>query len=169
MRPLYLKLGDESNFHEYQSAFDALFSSGLTDVLGNKVIFNKDRCHHICYKPEDKRWNKGPRQVWRQERAERIPWIKEALLSPKYIRISTGQSWAYMLEVKEDQQNNLLPELFVAIVDAAKVTAEKPGEVYFLTAYTVSIQEWEEWKKNRPWIYPKEQKPLKPKRKKSKA
>ena len=167
MRPSFLQLGGEDKFAEYQSEFDRLLPSGFMDVLGNCVIFSRDRCHHICYKSTNTKWNKGIRDQCRQDRAERIPWIKAALETPKFIRISTGQIWAYLLEVKGEAQNNLSPELFAVFVNAEKATPENPGEVYFVTGYAVTIREWDEFKKNRPWIYPKnEPKPLKPKKKK---
>lgn len=167
MRPPFLKRGGENNFSDYQKEFDALLPSGLTDVLGNNVIFRQDRCHHICYKSEDVRWNKGPRDQWRQDRAERIPWIKAALQTPKFIRISTGTTWAYLLDIAGDRENDLSPELFAVFVEASEVTPDTPGEVYFLTGYVINIREWEDFKKNKPWVYPKEEpKSLKPKKKK---
>ncbi len=142
MRPPLLALGGEENFTDYQNEFDKLLPSGLSDILGNQVIFDRDRCHHICFKPEDKQWNKGPRDQWRQDRAERIPWIKAALEKPNFIRISTGKIWAYLLEVKEDKQNNLSPELFVAIVNSNEVKPGNPGQVHFITAYTINFKQW---------------------------
>ena len=156
MRPPLLALGDETHFADYQKQFDDLLPSGFIDVLGNRVVFNRDRCAHICYKPENKRWNTGPRDQWEQDRAERIPWIPAALQAPKYIRATTenGKMWAYMLEVPADTQSDLKPELYAAIVDAGQVDPDRTGAVWFVTAYTITNAEWQEWKRNRPWIYP---------------
>lgn len=166
MRPPFLSYRDEEDFAAIQAEFDCLLPSGLVDVLGNSVIFGRDRCHHVCYKPEDRRWNKGPRDQWRPDRAERIPWIREALMNPNYIRVSTGLLWVYLLEVKEDRANNLGPELFATIVNSNGVQPAIPGTVHFITGYTISYQEWNEFKRNRPWIYPSEvPKPAKSKKK----
>lgn len=154
MRPPFLLSGGEENFNAYQTEFDALFCSGFNDILGNEVIFSQNRCHHICYKSEDKKWNKGRRDQWIQARAERIPWIYAALKTPDFIRISYGEIWAYLLAVEQDRENNLPPELFVAIVNSNGVKPNRPGTVYFMTGYTITFKQWNEFKKNHPWIYP---------------
>ena len=166
MRPPFLQLGDSANFAAYQDEFDKRYREGVTDVLGNLVVFDKDRCHHVCFKSEDTVHNKGPRSAWSQERAERIAWIKTALETPKYIRCSPTGNWVYMIEVEADQQNNLNQELFIVIVTAG--TKRRPANIFFRTAYSISGQQWSNFKKTEQIYNAVAPPPLKPKKRKQK-
>ncbi|MCW3100758.1 MAG: hypothetical protein JWL77_6376 [Chthonomonadaceae bacterium] len=169
MRPPFLKLGGEDNFADYQTEFHRLLPSGLIDFLGNQVNFPPGSCHHICYKQSDVRSSSSPRDQWRQDRAERIPWIKVALQKPTFICEGSRPMWVYLVEIEQDRGNNLVPELFCVVVDARDVEPETPGTVYFVTGYTISFREWNDKKKNGRWIHPppKPYKPGKIKKKKT--
>lgn len=156
MRTRLLQLPNgEKDFAICKTEFAALFPSGATtDVLNNKITFEPDACHHVCYKPEDKRRNKGPRTEWEQERAERLLWIKDALTAPKHIRFAPGEYWAYLLEVPGDRENNLSPELYVVIAEPRGATPRSRGALQFKTGHPTTKKEWDDYKKTRPWIYP---------------
>ena len=62
--------------------------------------------------------------------------------------------WVYLLEIAQDRQNKLLPELFCVVVDARDVKPGMPSTVYFVTGYTISFREWNDKKKNGKWIHP---------------
>ncbi len=161
MRPELLELGGEYHFVEYQKQFDALFHSGIvTDVLGNRVIFGPTSCRHVCFtkEHEEKKNLNAARIRWDQKRADRIQWILEALKTPKRIRPAKGNAWAYMLEVIEDKERNLTPELYDVIVNNITTTAHMPygivGTVHFTTAHSIFAIQWDELSKTYPWIYP---------------
>jgi hypothetical protein len=140
-----LKLGNEDHFEDYQAEFDRLFPGGrATDVMGSVITFARDRCRHVCFKSEERIWNTGERGVWQQARAERIPWILEALTAPTCITNAPGNAWAYLLEVPRDQDNDVSGDLYVAIV----------RDRYFLTAFSISYTQWNKYRSNRPWVYP---------------
>ena len=87
MRPPLLNLRGEEDKALYQAEFDRLYHADpVYDVLGNKVLFRSDRLEHVCLKSSDEVWNKGPREQWSQERAERIRWILPTLTSPYEVR-----------------------------------------------------------------------------------
>ena len=52
-------------------------------MLGNVVIFPRSACWHVCYTPGQGNRRKGNREIWAQERAERIEWIEAALCNSK--------------------------------------------------------------------------------------
>src|ERR1700691_5014502 len=139
MRPPLVQLGGSENFAAYQAMFDQLYHTSPTvDVLGNVVIFNRDRCEHVCFKSSDRVWNKGQRDNWSQERAERIAWIRLALETPNFIRETPTGSWVYLREIPADRENNLAPELYAAVVDATEHKHSKAKQVYFLTAFRIT-------------------------------
>ena len=166
MRPPFTRLGDLACFAAYQMEFDKLYGQGVTDALGNLVVFDADRCHHVCFKSADAVHNKGEREVWSQERAERIAWIETALKSPNYIRHTPTDAWVYLLEVEADRDNNFSQELYVVFVNAEKRNA--PTTVFFLTAFRIDYNKWNEYKKQKSIYDAKPRPPLKPKKKKQK-
>ena len=168
MRPPLLQFGGEDKFADYQAEFDRLFPEGrMIDVLGNEVIFTRDRCEHVCFKSDDAVWNRGQRNVWSPERAERILWIAEVIANPDFIRIDRLGIWAYMSQMERDKVNNLPGELYAVTMQVDSVKPGKPGKVYFLTAHPITVARWDRWKVNKPWVYPPDE-PEPPKSKKGK-
>ena len=80
-RPSLLELGGETNFFLYEREFLHLYRYGfVTNVLGNQVVFERSACWHVCFEPKEKdQYSRRRRNIWSQERAERIPWIITAL------------------------------------------------------------------------------------------
>ena len=157
-RPPLLCLGGEEAFAAYKAEFDRLYRAGpVLDVLGQLVLFRSEDCRHVCYKEHrDDVYKTGPRGVWKQARAERIPWIYSALTDPR-------------TEVRTDRER-AGDLLYLCIFDGEPqepycVAVHKSGksEGFFMSAYPVSNQkghpDWSKdgWQKKRrkgPVIWP---------------
>jgi hypothetical protein len=136
----------------------------LIDRIGNRVLFSDDNCHHVCFKPVENTYNQGERTEWNLVRAQRLLWIETALTNPTAI-VTKGKSWYYLLEVEADLSTGAPGELYLAIANPLDATPEKRGDVHFCTAYTISVNQWHEYRKSRPWLYPPDQ--IKPKKTKA--
>ena len=160
-RPPLLRLGGEEAFDAYQAEFDRLYRSGpVFDVLGRLVEFPRSACRHVCFKaPEADPYGRLPRDAWSQERAERIPWILEALSNPgTEVRphLSDPAKQVYLPAVDGE---GCPPEWFFVVV--ARVG---PNSLEFVTAFRVPYDYWFDWRKGGPRIYPEPKQPAKPKK-----
>lgn len=154
-RPLLLKLGAEPNFSLYEREFFRLYRFGfVTDVLGNQVVFERSACWHVCFEPKEKdQYSRRRRNVWSQERAERIPWIMAAL-SDRGTEVRPNDQdpdnrLNYLLDVDADPENGWEREYFC-------VVAEKtgPNTVAFITAFPVDQKYWAKCRRAGRKLYP---------------
>lgn len=153
-RPPLLELGGEESFSSYKAAFDRLYSSGrVADVLGNRIEFPPSACRHVCFKPvaEDP-YGRLPRQVWAQERAERIPWILLALSdigTEVRPNVQRPDRLSYALIVEADPIAGLSQEYFGVVTEPTD-----PGEVLFVTAFPMEHSYWARWRRGGRRLYP---------------
>jgi len=157
MRPPLLNLRGEEDLPLCQQEFDLLYhAEPVYDVLGNKVLFEPDRCEHVCLKSSDGVWNKGPREQWSQERAERIRWILPTLCTPYEVRPDvqlrsgdTTKTRVYLLRIDADPDNQMPQEYYC-------VYATKEGRrlVRFQTAYPITREKWNNVRKIGPCFFP---------------
>jgi hypothetical protein len=166
MRPPFLNLRGEEDAALYQAEFDLLYhTEAVYDVLGNKVLFEPNRCEHVCLKSSDEIWNKGPREQWSQERAERIRWILATLCNPYEIRpdvqLKPGdktKTRIYLLRMEADLELQMPQEYYCVYT-----TVEAKRLVRFQTAFPITREKWNNLRKQGPCYYPKSEKQTKEK------
>ncbi len=159
MRPPLLNLRGEEDVALCQDEFDRLYhTEAIYDVLGKKVLFGDDRCKHVCLKSNDEVWNKGPREQWSQERAERIRWILPTLCNPYEVRpdiqLRPGdktKTRIYLLRMDADPETGAPQEFYCVYT-----LVENKGSVSFQTAYPITREKWNSLRKKGPCFYPKE-------------
>jgi hypothetical protein len=158
-RPLLLELGGEEAFKAYEKEFGRLYQNRrVYDVLGNRVVFPPNSCWHICYKrDENDRSERRPRDIWSQERAERIPCIMSALNDPRTELRPNDKDPTnklnYLFVVEADPLAHLPQEYYLAV--ARRIN---PTTLSFLTAYPITWREWKEFRDAGPAFYPPKKK-----------
>ncbi len=157
-RPPLLELGGEEAFKAYEKEFGRLYQNRrVYDVLGNMVVFPPSSCWHVCYKrDENDRSARRRRNIWGQERAERIPWIMSALNDiTTEIRPDKelGNRLNYLLIVEADPSNDL-PQEYCCVV----VEKEERGVVVFVTAFPMDQRDWAKRRQAGKALYPKKKK-----------
>lgn len=157
--PPLLQWGDEEAFDAYRAEFDRLYHSGpVFDVLDRRVIFERapdrperDACCHVCFKDQrDDRYRRLPR-VWDPARAERIPWIRTALVHPYEIRPShqTEHHQVYLVSGTTATTSGDAWERFGVYVDPIR-----DKQVRFVTAFPIEKWYWDDARLRGPRIYP---------------
>jgi hypothetical protein len=70
-----------ADFGEYERYFNATYRSGpILDRFGRRIIFHENSARHVCFSdPKYGNSDRDDREVWRPDRATRIPWIGVAL------------------------------------------------------------------------------------------
>jgi hypothetical protein len=154
-RSAILALGGEDAFAAHQAEFDRLFRSGpVVDVLRNTVRFPPNACRHVCFKPpEEDPYSQLPREVWSQERAERIPWILTALTAPGVeVRpnVQRPDRLSYILVVEAVPEQGLPQEYYGVVTEPVG-----PGEVEFVTAFPFDHAYWARWRTGGAPLYPR--------------
>lgn len=150
-----LTLGGQERFQDYQQAFNRLyFPERVTDVLGNRVVFERTSCRHVCFKPaEDNQYGRAKRDTWSQERAERIGWIFHALSNAATeVRPNANdvRRQTYLLVVDKEAQAGGGQEYFVVVTEKLS-----PERVLFVTAFPANHQYWANCRKAGKRLYPK--------------
>lgn len=159
-----LELGGEDAFPDYEAAFDRIYRAGpVVDVLGNLVEFPPGACRHVCFKPpEADPYGRLPREVWSQERAERIPWIDVALSDPgTEVRpnIARPDRLSYFLTVEADPARGLPVEYYGIVAEP-----QGPGLMTFITGFPLGDHAtFARWRRAGARLYPPPA-PPKPKR-----
>lgn len=154
-RPPLLELGGEEAFREYEKEFGRLYQhQRVYDILGKAVEFPGSSCWHVCFKrDESDRSARRNRDIWSQERANRIPWILAALNDPKTeVRPNDKDPinrLNYLFVVDAEPLNNLPTEYFIVVTERISRTT-----VRFTTAYPITLQEWRGYKKSGAALYP---------------
>ena len=161
-RPTMLCLGGEEAFEAYRKEFARLYRSGTVfDVLGRRVFFPVNAAQHVCFKTrEEDPYRRLKREVWAQERAERIPWILTALQHPDEIRPDHKEPGrhACLLTIVSAPTEGLPQEYYGVFV-----SVEGLGLVTFLTAFPMDGPYWRDARRSGPRLYPPPQ-PKKPKK-----
>ena len=153
-RPPLLELGGEEAFKAYEKEFGRLYQNRrVYDILGNMVIFPPSSCWHVCFKrDENDRSAKRPRNIWGQERADRIPWIMSALNDPA-TEIRPDKTITnrlnYLLIVEADPERNLPQEYYCVVVEKERI-----GVVAFVTAFPVDQRNWVKRRQSGKALYP---------------
>lgn len=150
-----LKLGGQEHFQDYQRKFNSLyFPERVTDVLGNRVVFERSSCWHVCFKPDEDNQNKRfKRELWSQERAERIGWILHALSDPSTeVRPNSTNPNRQncLLIVEKDEDIGDKQEYFVVVTERLD-----PGFVLFVTAFPANHKYWSDCRKAGKRLFPK--------------
>lgn len=150
-----LKLGSQEQFQEYQKEFNRLyFPERVIDILGNRVVFERPSCWHVCFKPsEDNQYGHSGRNIWSQERAERIGWIFHALSNPSTeIRPNATnlKRQNHLLIVDKEIQDGGGQEYFIVVTEKLAV-----GFVLFVTAFPANHRYWSDCRKAGKRLYPK--------------
>lgn len=154
-RPPLLQLGGREAFPEYEKEFGRLYQNQrVYDVLGSKVEFLPSSCWHVCFKrDEEDRSERRKRDLWSQERAERIPWIMSALNNPgTEVRPNDKDpinKLNYLLVVEADPANNLPQEYYLVVARWLN-----RNTVSFLTAYPITWRQWKGFRDAGPALYP---------------
>lgn len=159
MRPKLLNFRGEVDLILYQTEFNRLYhTEAIHDILGNKVLFEPNRCEHICLKSNDEVWNKGPRTQWSQERAERLRWILPTLCDPYEVRpdmqLRSGDKTTtriYLLRMDADAEENMPQEYYCVYT-----SLEGRKLVRLQTAFPATREKWNNLRKKGPRYYPKE-------------
>lgn len=162
-RPPTLPLGEddpEADYLKAQEAFRELYLTRVVvDVRGIRVSFVEDDCAHVCFK--EKPGPKPPfkqaiRELWRPDRAARIPWIDIALKNHSEVRIRPSPvtqergRLSYSIVVPADSKAGLDQEYFAVFVRPSP----DPGMVHFITAYSMDQTSFDRLKQGGPQIYP---------------
>lgn len=134
------------DFAEYDRYFNSTYRSvPILDRFGRRVIFHEDSARHICFsEPRHDKSDQGDRDVWRPDRAMRMPWIMVALRDKTMV----------LKENKEPGKQNYLirMQLFLesgSEVDYYQVVVKPRGnradsDVVFKTAYRLDQHGWAE-------------------------
>ncbi len=128
-----LKLGGQDRFQHYRKVFnDLYFPEKITDILGNRVVFEMSSCWHVCFKPgEEEGYNRAKRDAWSQIRAERIGWIGSALCDPSTeVRPNSNATGRFTYLLIVEPEADATQEYFVVITEQLE-----PGFVLFVTAF----------------------------------
>lgn len=150
-----LKLGGQESFRTYEREFNHLyFPERVVDVLESRVVFERTSCWHVCFKPaDDNHYGRSRRDVWSQERAERIGWILYALSDPSTeVRPNATNSSRqnYLLIVDKETEDGGGQEYFVVVTERLA-----PGFVLFVTAFPANHKYWSNCRKAGKRLYPK--------------
>lgn len=154
-RPLLLKLGGEQNFSRYEREFNRMYRFGfVTDVLGNQVMFERSACWHVCFEPKEKdQYSRRRRNVWAQERAERISWIMAALTNPGTEVRPNDQDpdnrLNYLLAVDADPANGWEREFFCVVAEKTETNI-----MAFITAFPIDQKYWAKCRRAGRALYP---------------
>jgi len=159
MRPPLLNFRGEIDLALYQAEFDRLYHTDIVyDILGNKILFEPNRCEHVCLKSGDEVWNKGPRMQWSQARAERLRWILPTLCEPYEVRpdvqLRPGDKTntrIYLLRMDAGLEENMPQEYYCVYT-----SLEGKKLARFQTAFPVTREKWNNFRKKGPRYYPKE-------------
>ena len=155
IRPPLLQLGGREAFAEYVSEFALYYPNRLIhDVLGNLILFRPHMCRHVCFKPtNENRYKQGLREIWVQERAEHIPWIRAALSDPATEMFPNDQDpynrVNYLLSVDADTLNDLSREFFCVVAEWVDDTTAS-----FITGFPVDRNYWLKCRRVPGRIYP---------------
>ena len=154
-RPPLLEIGGNEAFKDYEKEVGRIYQNRrLHDILGNLVEFPASSCWHVCFKrDEEDRSARRKRDIWSQDRANRIPWILSALTNPKTeVRPNDKDpinKINYLFVVEADPLNGLPAEYFIVVTERINKTT-----VRFTTAYPITLQEWRGYKKAGAPFYP---------------
>ncbi len=153
-RPPLLQLGGEEALKAYEKEFGQLYQNRrVYDILGNIVVFPPGSCWHICFKrDEDDRSARRPRNIWSQERAERIPWIMSALNDPRTeIRPDREieNRLNYLFIVEADPEHNLTQEFYCVVAER-----DIRGIVVLVTAFPIDQKGWANRRRAGKALYP---------------
>jgi hypothetical protein len=153
--PPLLDLGGAEAFAKYLSNFERLYRSGeVRDVWKRLVLFDAERCEHVCFAdpPGSKHGERS--RVWAQDRAERILWIETALRTPYSIHPShTMQGrWVYKVEGTLELPTGSVWQRFMVIVEPEP--ARRPKKLDFITAFPPDNQYWKDANHQAPRLYP---------------
>lgn len=152
-----LKLGDFTAFDLYEWVFDRLYKEReIYDVFGHRVIFGDKRfngpydSHHVCFGGVNVNW-RNPAGKWKQERAERILWIRRALSNPRILVYPDNipGRLRYLLVIEADPSKSKPQEYLCVILQIVD-----PNTKAFVTMFDITRQKWEEFKKKGPRYYP---------------
>lgn len=154
-RPPLLELGGEEAFRDYEKEFGRPYQNQrIVNILGKIVEFPGSSCWHVCFKrDETDRSARRRRDIWSQERANRIPWILAALTDPKTEVRPNDKDLInrlnYLLVVDAEPLNGLPTEYYIVVTERINKTT-----VRFITAYQITLQEWRGYKKAGAALYP---------------
>lgn len=155
-RPPLLKLGGEEAFKAYEYEFNRMYRYGfVTDVLGNEVVFERSACWHVCFEPKEKdQYSRRRRNVWSQERAERVPWIMAALAdSGTEVRPNDqdpDNRLNYLLDVDADPENGWEREFFCVVAEKTEANT-----VAFITGFPINQKYWAKCRQAGRALHPK--------------
>jgi hypothetical protein len=154
--PPLLKLGGEEAFAAYRAEFDHLYRSGeVKDVWERRVLFDEERCEHVCFKDVPGSKHGEQHRVWSQERAERIRWVETALRTPDSIRPShtAAGRQVYMVEGTLEVPSGTVWQWFMVYVEPE--AARRAKKVDFITAFPPdTLQYWKDAGHQAPRLYP---------------
>jgi hypothetical protein len=127
------------DFPDYEWYFDETYRRGpIRDRFGRRVVFHGDSARHICFaESRHDKSDPGNRDVWRPDRAMRMPWIKVAL---------TDRT-ALLKENKDlGRQGYLIRMQLGSQIDYYQVVVKTQGktDVIFKTAYSLDHHQWAE-------------------------
>lgn len=122
------------------------------------MIFPPTSCWHVCYKrDEDDRSERRRRDIWSQERAERIAWIMPALNDPRTELRPNDKDPInkvnYLLVVEPDPSAHLPQEYYLVV--ARRISR---STLSFLTAYPITWRQWKGYRDAGPAFYPPKKK-----------
>jgi hypothetical protein len=131
-----------SEFESYRAAFDAMYLKGaILDRFGRRIKFFDDSAEHVCYCKDqyDKR-RPPPRERWRPDRAERIPWIEVALTHPTSVLKENKEKGRenYLIVMQILSESGLKSEYYHVVVQPRR----NGTEADFKTAYRLDLQQW---------------------------
>ena len=158
-RPPLLRLGAEEAFDAYRKEFARLYQSdSVFDVLGRLVEFPQSAARHVCFKSADEdSYRHWPREVWSQERAERIPWILCALQAPTEIRPDQNHPdtrQVFLLTIPADPQSAQPQERYAVYVETIE-----GNTVVFVTGFDMRETYWVDARNCGPRVLPAPKKP----------
>jgi hypothetical protein len=132
----------EAAFPEYEQYFNEAYRAGpVFDRFGRRVIFTPDRAHHVCFaNPRHSEQKVKSRPVWREDRAQRIPWIMVALTHPTCQLKENKEPgmWNYLIRMQITHPA-MICNYYTVVVEPRR----NGEEVKFVSAYRIDDREWQ--------------------------
>lgn len=142
----------EADFPEYERYFNETYRAGpVFDRFGRRVIITPDRAHHVCFaNPRHNEQKVKSRPVWREDRAQRMPWIMVAFTHSTCLLKENKEPgmWNYLIRMQIIHPV-MDREYYMVVVEPRK----KGEEVRFVSAYKIGDHEWQNAMKRKsvPW------------------
>jgi len=131
----------EADFPEYEQFFNATYrGEPVFDRFGRRVTFTPDRAHHVCFANPHHDQKEKSRPTWREDRAQRIPWIMVALTHTTSVLKENKWPgmWGYLVIMQ------IVEPIFARDYFQVVVEPRKNGEeVKFITAFKLDNVGWQ--------------------------